>query len=31
MKYRINIDTGAAQGLPPALLRLDDLEEFYGE
>ncbi len=27
----INIDTGAASGLPPALLRLDDLEVFYGE
>ncbi|MCR5611609.1 MAG: metallophosphoesterase [Clostridiales bacterium] len=27
----INIDAGAADGLPPALLRLDDLEVFYGE
>lgn len=27
----INIDTGASGGLPPALLRLDDLEVFYGE
>ncbi|MCR5808542.1 MAG: metallophosphoesterase [Clostridiales bacterium] len=27
----INVDTGAADGLPPALLRLDDLEEFYGD
>lgn len=27
----INIDTGAASGLPPALLRLDDLEVFYGD
>ena len=27
----INIDTGAAGGLAPALLRLDDLEVFYGE
>lgn len=27
----INIDAGAASGLPPALLRLDDLEVFYGE
>ncbi|MCR5808741.1 MAG: metallophosphoesterase [Clostridiales bacterium] len=27
----INIDAGAAGGLPPALLRLDDLEVFYGE
>ena len=27
----INIDAGAASRLPPALLRLDDLEVFYGE
>lgn len=27
----INIDAGAASGLPPALLRLDDLAVFYGE
>ena len=27
----IDIDVGAGQGLPPALLRLDDLEVFYGE
>ena len=27
----INIDTGAAELLPPALLRLDDLEVFYGD
>ena len=27
----INIDTGAADRLPPALLRLDDLAVFYGE
>lgn len=27
----INIDAGAAAGLPPALLRLDDLKVFYGE
>lgn len=27
----INIDSGAAYGMPPALLRLDDLEVFYGE
>ena len=27
----INIDAGAAGGLPPALLRLDDLEVFYGD
>jgi serine/threonine protein phosphatase 1 len=27
----INIDAGAAGGLAPALLRLDDLEVFYGE
>ena len=27
----INIDTGAAYGEAPALLRLDDLEVFYGE
>ncbi len=27
----INIDAGAASGLAPALLRLDDLEVFYGE
>ena len=25
----IDVDTGAAVGLPPALLRLDDLREFY--
>lgn len=25
----INVDVGAAMGLPPALLRLDDLKEFY--
>ena len=28
-KTWINIDTGAAGGLPPALLRLDDMREFY--
>ena len=27
----IDIDVGAGQGLPPALLRLDDLQVFYGE
>lgn len=27
----IDIDTGPSRGLPPALLRLDDLEVFYGE
>lgn len=27
----INIDVGAAWGFPPALLRLDDLKEFYLE
>lgn len=27
----INVDTSAATGLPPALLRLDDLAEFYLE
>lgn len=27
----INIDAGAADGLPPALLRLDDNAVFYGE
>ena len=27
----IDIDVGAGQGLPPALLRLDDFEVFYGE
>lgn len=27
----INIDTGASGGLPPALLRLDDMKEFYLE
>lgn len=27
----INIDTGPASGIPPALLRLDDLEVFYGD
>ncbi|MBO4849222.1 MAG: metallophosphoesterase [Clostridia bacterium] len=27
----INIDAGAAEKLPPALLRLDDLEVFYGD
>ena len=27
----INIDAGAASRMPPALLRLDDLEVFYGE
>lgn len=27
----IDIDAGAAEGLPPALLRLDDLEAFYGD
>lgn len=27
----INIDTGAASGIPPALIRLDDLEVFYGD
>ncbi len=27
----INIDAGASIGLAPALLRLDDLAEFYGE
>ncbi len=25
----IDIDTGASSGLPPALLRLDDMKEFY--
>lgn len=25
----INVDTGASGGLPPALLRLDDMKEFY--
>lgn len=27
----IDIDVGAGKGFPPALLRLDDLEVFYGE
>lgn len=27
----IDIDVGCSQGFPPALLRLDDLEVFYGE
>ena len=27
----IDIDTGAASGLPPMLLRLDDLQPFYAE
>lgn len=27
----IDIDTGCSQGFPPALLRLDDLEVFYGD
>jgi len=27
----IDIDVGCARGLPPALLRLDDMAEFYGE
>ena len=27
----INVDTGASGGLPPMLLRLDDMQEFYGE
>ena len=27
----IDIDVGAGQGFPPTLLRLDDLEVFYGE
>ena len=27
----INIDTGAASGLPPALLCLDDLSVTYGD
>ena len=27
----INIDAGAAGGLPPALLRLDDMKVFYGK
>ncbi len=27
----INIDVGAATGLPPMLLRLDDMQEFYFE
>ena len=27
----INIDTGVSQGYEPALIRLDDLEVFYGE
>lgn len=27
----INIDAGAAEGLPPALLRLDDNNVFYGD
>ncbi|MBO6060594.1 MAG: metallophosphoesterase [Clostridia bacterium] len=27
----INIDVGCSQGYPPALLRLNDLEVFYGE
>ena len=30
-KTWINIDTGASVGFPPALLRLDDLTEFYGD
>ena len=27
----IDIDTGAAAGLSPMLLRLDDMKEFYSE
>lgn len=27
----IDVDVGAGQGFPPAMLRLDDLEVFYGE
>ena len=27
----INIDTGTSTGIPPALLRLDDLQVFYGD
>ena len=27
----INVDVGCARGLPPALLRLDDMAEFYGD
>jgi len=27
----INVDVGAAKGLPPLLFRLDDSKEFYGE
>jgi serine/threonine protein phosphatase 1 len=27
----INVDTGAAGGLAPSLLRLDDMKEFYVE
>lgn len=30
-KTWINIDTGASVGFPPALLRLDDLREFYAD